>query len=131
MELKDSSLSAKFLPGDRDSRFTAALDEVFRSEGMKVVCLRYSSPRANSIAERFVGTAHRGCLDHLLIFGRRHLERALAAFIERSHDAWPDQRLEQRLPYAGRAPAGVGRRTTARGSARRRAPPSPLGRLTR
>jgi len=65
---------------------------------LKVVRLPYRSPRANSIAERFVGTARRECLDHLLIFGRRHLERGLAAFIEHYHHARPHHGLEQRLP---------------------------------
>ena len=37
---------------------------------------------ANSIAERFVGTCRREVLDHLLIFGRGHLERVLGEFIE-------------------------------------------------
>lgn len=98
VELQDGTLSAKFLLRDRDSKFTPAFDEVFRAEGMKVVRLPYRSPRANSIAERFVGTARRECLDHLLIFGRRHLERVLAAFIEHYHHARPHQGLEQRLP---------------------------------
>ena len=56
------------------------------------------APRANSIAERFVGTARRECLDHLLIFGRGHLERVLSAFLEHYHPARPHQGLEQQLP---------------------------------
>ena len=36
-----------------------------------------SAPRANSIAERFVGTARRERLDRILIQGRRHLEALL------------------------------------------------------
>jgi hypothetical protein len=50
---------------------SAAFDEVFRSEGVRVVRLPYRSPRANSFAERWVGTARREVLDHLLIFSRR------------------------------------------------------------
>ena len=88
-ELQDGTLSAKFLLRDRDSKFTVAFDEVFGSEGVRVVRLPYRSPRANSIAERFVGTARRECLDQLLIFGRRHLERVLAVFIEHYHHARP------------------------------------------
>ena len=50
--LQDGALSAKFLLRDRDSKFTAAFHEVFRSEGVRVVRLRVRAPRANSIAER-------------------------------------------------------------------------------
>ena len=53
---------------------------------------------ANSFAERWVGTARREALDHLLIFRRRHLETVLAEFIEHYHQARPQQGLEQRRP---------------------------------
>ncbi|HKF17350.1 MAG TPA: IS3 family transposase [Candidatus Dormibacteraeota bacterium] len=52
--LQDSALSAKFLLRDRDSKFTAAFDEVFRSEGVRIVRLpvrargRTPSPRGAS-----------------------------------------------------------------------------------
>jgi len=96
--LQDGALSAKFLLRDRDSKFTAAFDEVFRSEGVRIVRLPVRAPRANSFAERFCGTARRECLDHLLIFGRGHLERVLSAFLEHYHRARPHQGLEQQLP---------------------------------
>ena len=65
---------------------------------MKIVHLPYRAPRANSIAERFVGTARRDCLDHMLITARRHPERVLTDFIEHYHRARPHHGLEQRLP---------------------------------
>jgi transposase InsO family protein len=39
------------------------------------------APKANAIAERFVGTVRRECLDWLLIANRRHLQRVLAEFV--------------------------------------------------
>jgi putative transposase len=53
---------------------------------------------ANSFAERWVGTARREALDHVLIFGRRHLERVLEEFLEHYHEARPHQGLGQRRP---------------------------------
>jgi transposase InsO family protein len=44
------------------------------------------------------GTARRECLDHLLVFGRRHLERVLSEFLEHYHQARPHQGLGQRPP---------------------------------
>jgi transposase InsO family protein len=91
-------LRARFLLRDRDSKFSAAFDEVFRGEGVEVLRTPYRRPVANSFAERWVGTARREALDHLLIFGRRHLEAVLAEFIEHYHRARPHQGLAQRRP---------------------------------
>lgn len=64
-----------------DCKFAASFDQVFSSEGVKVVRLPYRSPRANSIAERFVGTCRGEVLDHVLIFSARHLEAVLKEFV--------------------------------------------------
>jgi putative transposase len=90
--------------GDRDSKFTAAFDEVFRSEGVTVIQLPYRRPVANSFAERWVGTARREVLDHLLIFGRRHLEAVLKEFLVHYHYARPHQGLGQRPPGSDSSP---------------------------
>jgi putative transposase len=97
-KLQDGAVKAKFLLRDRDSKFTAAFDQVFRSEGVKVLRLPYRAPRANSIAERFVGTCRREVLDHMLIFNARHLEAVIKEFLVHYHQARPHQGLEQRCP---------------------------------
>jgi putative transposase len=97
-KLQGGEPEVKFLLRDRDAKFSAAFDEIFRSEGVTVIRLPYQRRVANSIAERFVGTYRREVLDHLLIFGRGHLERVLGEFIEHYHHARPHQGLEQRRP---------------------------------
>jgi transposase len=86
---------------DRDAKFSGPFDEVFRTEGLSVVKTPVRAPRANGIAERWVGTARRECLEHILIFGRRHLQGVLGAYAEHYNRARPHRSLELRPPDSG------------------------------
>ena len=103
-KLQDGALRAKFLLRDRDSKFTAGFDQVFRSEGVEVLRLPYRAPRANLIADIFVGTCRREVLDHLLVFSAGNLEAVLEEFLAHYHQARPHQGLDQRCPVPGASP---------------------------
>ncbi len=83
---------------DRDTKFSGAFDEVFRTDGLTVVKTPIRSPKANAVAERWVGSARRECLDHILIFGRRHLLRVLGAYTEHYNRARPHRALALHPP---------------------------------
>jgi transposase InsO family protein len=80
-DLVDRGRSIRFLIRDRDAKFTASFDEVFRSEGIEVIKTPVRSPRANAYAERWVRTIRTECLDWLLVLGHRHLERVLREYV--------------------------------------------------
>jgi putative transposase len=88
----------KFLLRDRDSKFTAAFDEVFAGNGTRVIKIPVRSPRANAFAERFAGTLRRECLNHLLILGEQHLREVLAEYARHYNRHRPHQGLQQRPP---------------------------------
>ena len=98
MDLGEYAARFKFLIRDRDSKFTAAFDEVLAGNGMRILKTPVRSPRANSFAERYAGTLRRECLDHLLIHGERHLRRILAEYVRHYNEHRPHQSREQRPP---------------------------------
>ena len=63
MDLGERADSFKFLIRDRDSKFTPAFDQVFAGNGTRIIKAPIRSPRANSFAERLVGTLRRECLE--------------------------------------------------------------------
>jgi len=95
----------RFLIHDRDSKFTAAFDEVFRSDGIRTIRTPVRAPRANAFIERWIGTVRRECLDRILILNRRHLERALPVYIRHYNEHRPHRSLDQRPPIE-EPPAG-------------------------
>jgi transposase InsO family protein len=95
----------KFLLRDRDSKFTAAFDEVFAGNGTRVIKIPVRAPQANSFAERFMGTLRRECLDHMLILGDQHLRRVLAEYAQHYNSHRPHQALHQRPPLHQPGPA--------------------------
>jgi transposase InsO family protein len=98
MTLDDEDARPRFLVRDRDSKFTRGFDKVFRSEGMRVIKAPVRAPKARAHAERWVGTVRRECLDRILIVGRRHLQRVLAAYVAHYNEHRPHRALEQRSP---------------------------------
>jgi putative transposase len=99
-ELTERTQPAKFLIRDRDAKFTSGFDEVFGSEGIRVIRTPVRAPRANAFAERFVGTVRRECLDRMLVVNRRHLETVLREYIEHYNSHRPHRSLGQQPPLA-------------------------------
>src|SRR6266542_1541407 len=94
----------RFLIHDRDSKFSHAFDEVFRSEGMRVIRTPIQAPNANAYAERWVRTVRADCLDRILILGRRHLEHVLRLYRQHYNEHRP-HRARRLLPPDGGDPA--------------------------
>jgi putative transposase len=90
----------RFLVHDRDGKFSGPFDEVIRSEGVRVTKTPVRAPRANAVAERWVRTVRNECLDHLLVFGRRHLEQVLRGYVAHFNTDRPHRSLEL-VPPAG------------------------------
>ena len=101
-DLADRGRSVKFLIRDRDAKFCANFDEVFRSEGIRVIKTPVRSPRANAYAERWVRTVRTECLDWLLILGHGHLERVLRHYVRHYNQQRPHRGIDLSVPVSDR-----------------------------
>ena len=112
-DIVDEGITASFLVRNRDTKYVASFDEVFRSEGAQILETPFRTPNANAYAERFVRTIRSECLDHLLIVNARHLERILRSYARHYNGHRPHQGISQEIP-APKSPSSL---TTA-GSAK-------------
>jgi putative transposase len=99
--LNDRPSPLRFLIHDRDSKLTDAFDEIFRTEGISIIRTPVKAPKANAFAERFVGTVRRECLDWMLIFDRRQLERTLGIYVKHYNGHRPHRGLGLVPPRPG------------------------------
>ena len=100
--------NTKFLILDRDTKFTEQFRRILGEAGVEVVTTAYQAPNMNALAERFVQSIKRECLERLILFGADHLQQALKEFVAHYHIERPHQGLANRpiTPVAG--PPGNG-----------------------
>jgi putative transposase len=98
MGLGDRAARFRFLVRDRAGQFTASFDAVMADAGIEVVKIPPRCPRANCYAERVVLTIRAEVTDRMLIFGERHLRRALAQYSVHYNRQRPHRALHLRPP---------------------------------
>ena len=98
----------RLLIRDRDTKFTAGFDAVFAAAGIEVVRIPPRAPKANAFAERWVRTLRAECLDWVLVFNRRHLERVVAEYVAHYNTARPHRGIGLDVPAAASEPAPAG-----------------------
>src|SRR3990172_4977709 len=104
LAIEERLTGIRFLLRDRDAKFSGPFDEVFRTEEVRVIRTPIRAPKADAFAERFVRTVRSECLDHVLVYGRRHLDRVLQAYVAHYVEERPHRGLSLAVPAGNRTP---------------------------
>ena len=96
----------KYLIHDRDSIFARHLDDSIRALGLAVLRSPFSSPKANAICERVIGTIRRECLDWMIPLSEAHLRSILREWVAHYNGGRPHSALGPGVPGP---PAGSAR----------------------
>jgi transposase InsO family protein len=98
MDLDDAGQSFRFLIRDHDRKFSQAFDTLLTAAGVHIVTTPIQAPRANAIAERFIGSLRRELLDRILIVNQRHAAAVLAEYERHFNRHRPHRTLGQAAP---------------------------------
>jgi transposase InsO family protein len=98
---------------DRDPKWSAAVERLLQSVGVRVVRTPASAPNCNAHAERFIRSIKAHCLDRVVPLGERHLRQLLREFVdhyrpERNHQGIGNELIER--PSERRTGGSVRRR---------------------
>jgi transposase InsO family protein len=98
----------QFLVVDNDTLFTKQFCGTLAYAGVEVTRTAIQAPNMNAFAERWVQTVKRECLSKLILFGERHLRRALNEFVAHYHKQRPHQGIRNDLiePSSNAPPNG-------------------------
>jgi hypothetical protein len=98
LAIEERLTGIRFFLHGRDAKFSGPFDGVLGTEGIRILRTPIRAPRANAFAERFVRTVRSDCLDHVLIYGRRHLEHVLRIYLSHYTEEPPHRGLHLATP---------------------------------
>jgi transposase InsO family protein len=88
----------RYLIRDRDSAYGEIFVRRVRSIGIRDRPTSARSPWQNAYAERLIGSIRRECIDHVVVFGERHLRHVLLSYMTYYNDARTHLSLSKDAP---------------------------------
>jgi len=94
----------RFLIHDRDSIFSAEVDDDLGAFGLRVLRTPVQAPKANACCERLVGTIRRECLDYVIPLSETHLRTIMREWVAHYNQGRPHASLGPGIPDSDSSP---------------------------
>jgi transposase InsO family protein len=91
----------RFLIIDRDSKYCQSFIDIIKDAGVRPIRCPAKAPNYNAYAERFVRSIKYECLNCMIFFGVRSLERAVQNYVEHYHQERNHQGLGNEIIFPG------------------------------
>src|SRR5437773_4946054 len=88
----------RYIVRDRDCAYGEAVIRRIGAMGIRDRPTSARSPRQNGYAERLIGSIRRDCLDHVVVFGERHLRHLLTSYQSYYNEIRPHLSLKKEAP---------------------------------
>jgi transposase InsO family protein len=90
----------RYLIRDRDGAYGEVVIRRVRSMGIRDRPTSPRSPWQNAYAEWLIGSIRRECLDHVVVFGERHLRHVLLSYMNYYNETRTHQSLDKDAPLS-------------------------------
>ena len=90
----------RYLIRDRDGAYGEPIVRRLRSMGIRDRPTSPRSPWPNGFAERLIGSIRRECLDHVVVFGERHLRHLLLSYMSYYNETRTHLSLDKDAPLS-------------------------------
>ncbi len=85
------SLPCSILIRDRDCKFTAGFDQVFKERSIQVKPVGPQAPNMNAFVERWIQSLKYEALNHFIVFGQEHFDHIVSEYVAYYLDRRPHQ----------------------------------------
>src|SRR5450759_4469011 len=89
----------RYLIRDRDTSYGPVFVQRLCAMGIRDRPIAFRSPWQNAYVERLIGSIHRECLDHMIVFGQAHLRRILGAYAAYYNESRTHRSLNKDAPF--------------------------------
>jgi transposase InsO family protein len=90
----------RYLIRDRDRIYGTVVRRRLRAMGIRDQPISPASPRQNCFAERLIGSIRRECVDHIVVFGEKHLRRMLRSYARYYNETRTHRSLNKDAPLS-------------------------------